>query len=173
MKGKSLIVPTVIVSMALTAIAVNASPGDSNDPLVSKSYVDSRINEILTLSGNGTKGNVSTDYIDEITEEVLGRLEYVLNTSNDWKSTYTPVYAKFGQTIVGDEGSEIILRSGTGKGYCIDINGMVNMTTGAEIFDGDSVDINNLIIVPRGGRGVTVTSAEAWFIIRGGHSILN
>ena len=66
---------TVGMAFLITAtgmrMAANAAPGDSADPLVSKSYVDSRINEILDISGLGAVLDT-----EALVEEILRKLEF-------------------------------------------------------------------------------------------------
>jgi len=82
------------------------------------------------------------------------------------------VRAVGGQRIIGGEGTEIILRGGQATAFTSGPDGLVNVTFGTELFGGESIPANHLLIVPRAdGRGVNVHSAEAWFIIRGEYTI--
>ena len=131
--------------MLTVSLAASSDPGTGADPLVSKSYVDSRIEEAvsgLTGSQNGTQ-----------------------------TGTYTPVEVTAGQTLLGGEGTEIILRSGKAVGCCPGENGIVDTTTAAELRQNGTVTINHLLIVPRNdGRGVTA-STDAWFLVKGSYQI--
>ncbi len=155
--------------------ASNVQPGSAQDPLVTKSYVDDK------LSQSATKVDQQA-----IVDDVMAQIEFLYgdtlsgnNTGSNTTATpgqeaaqtYVPVSAKAGQIIVGHEGTEIILRSGTAVGYCPGANGLVNVTQGSELGNGDAVKLNNLLIVPRhDGRGVSVKT-DAWFIIKGGYNI--
>ena len=151
----------ICLSLSFAGTASGAEPGDALDPLVSKSYVDSKISE--TLSGLSSS-NLSED---EIVNKVLSKI----NASAG--SQYVPVSASAGSIVVGGEGAEIILRSGSGVGYVIGSDGMVDATTGTDIKNGAKVEKNHMLIVPRNdGRGVKVTS-DAWFIIKGSYNILD
>ncbi|MDR1210088.1 MAG: hypothetical protein LBK41_07225 [Clostridiales bacterium] len=159
---------TVSVS-ALAAASVWSAPGDSSDPLVSKSYVDKRIEEVKAIAGQGGGTSGSADN-DALLSEILGRVEQIYG-SRIQAAAYTPVFASAGQTILGAEGAEILLRSGKAVGRAPGANGLVNATDGSEIMNGTEVEINNIIIVPRGdGRGVTAMT-DAWFLVKGGYTI--
>ncbi len=138
--------------------AANVSPGSSADPLVSKSYVDEKISELLGVLS--TSGGYNTG-------------DSANSASQTNADTYTPVSAQSGQIILGGEGTEIILRSGSAVGYCEGENGIANVTIGADIGNGTIVGKNNLLIVPRNdGRGVKVSgNGEAWFLIKGSYEI--
>lgn len=146
MKNKILffiqIVFTIISITVVTVLANQA--GSSEDPLVAKSYVDEKINSLLET----------------------------LNKSDDLTvATYTPVYVEKNQIVFGDEGTEIILRSGSAKAVISGVDGLTNITTGQNILDGEKINTNNLIIVPRNdGRGIQAVE-NCWFLIKGNYSI--
>ncbi len=151
--------------------AATVQPGSTADPLVSKSYVDDRINQVLNAV-SGTNANSSTSNInkDAVVEEVLSRLQ-TLKMGGDGAS-YVAINAAKGKKILGHEGTEIILRSGTAVGVCPGENGIVNATTGQEITQGTKIDKNNILIIPRyDGRGIQVTSEEVWLLVKGGYDI--
>lgn len=153
--------------------AANVEPGTSADPVVTKSYVDEKISELMGVFNNsGTNNSVMTSKDKE--EIVNSVMEQLTGLSGKVESSmYKPVSAKKGQTILGGEGSEIILRSGNAVGYCSGVDGIVNATTGTEVSNGTKIQKNNLLIIPRNdGRGVKVTTEEAWFIIKGSYQII-
>lgn len=85
---------------------------------------------------------------------------------------YDVVYLTKGQTIVGS--SEFILRSGSAISTCPGINGITDITDGVDLTDGMEIPWNHLLLVPRDdGRGITVTSAEAYIMARGQYTVLD
>ena len=83
---------------------------------------------------------------------------------------YTVVYVTEGQSVVGN--CEIILRSGTAKALCPGANGISDLTAGADLPGGTAISANHLLLVPRNdGRGITVTSADAYVMVRGTYSV--
>ena len=161
----------VLLALALTAagavaLLAQGAPGSDMDPVVSKSYVDMRIEQVMSLMTGAqpeTDANVDADalrqsIIDELRTE---------------PAAFAPVQAFLGQVLMGGEGAEIILRSGTAAGFVTGENGLVNATEGVEVMNGYDVPANHLILVPRDdGRGIVVTSEEAWFIVKGGCHIV-
>lgn len=127
--------------------------GTSSDPLVTKSYVDEKINDLKEYVQESLSGLDNTD-------------------SEDSSSQYQVILVPKGSTIVGGEGTEMILRSGTAKVVSSTTNGLVNMTTGEDALNGTSVAKNNLMIVPRDdGRGMEVTSDNTNIMVRGSYEI--
>ena len=121
----------LIVSMLIFAMGIyfaSASPGDSNDPVVTKSYVDKR-------------------------------------------GAFAPLHLSAGQSLIGGEGAEIILRSGEAAAIATGKNGVSDMTDGRDISAGQAIGLNHHLLVPRAdGRGIRV-STEAWVMIRGDYKV--
>ena len=153
MKSKFIAGIEIFAATALVFAGVTAfgAAGTQDDPLVSKSYVDDKINQVLEIV-NG--GSVSVD-----------------GTIAPAGGSYQPVYASVGQVVLGGEGTEIILRSGKANIYIEGVDGLVDATTGKNLTTGDVATSNHIMIVPRDdGRGVKVTEA-AWFLIKGDYTI--
>lgn len=150
-----------------------ATIGTESDPLVSKSYVDSKIGEVLALiNGTGGTGAGSAANTDEIVAQVLAQINEGDATGGSVAvNGYVPVSVKVGQTIYGSEGTELILRAGKGQAVINGVDGLVDITTGGELLNGGKAVKNHLLIVPRDdGRGIKVTEA-AWFLVKGGYEI--
>lgn len=141
----------LLASLVLTTGIVFANQaGGADDPLVTKSYVDDKINKALEkLNLNQQEGtNVNINAL-----------------------SYTPVMVTVGQTIYGKEGTEIILRSGKGTAVVPTREGIANITTGQDLKNGAFIGRNHLLITPRDdGRGIKVTE-NAWFLVKGDYSI--
>ncbi len=136
------------ISMLFQAVAAGGDPGSSTDPLVTKSYVDQSISSLMTaLSASSATGTAAVP-------------------------VYEPVQLVYGQKLRGGEGAEIIMRSGSGRCFSAVESGLVDVTGGKEIFHNQTVEQNHMLIVSRDdGRGVQVTSDDAWFIVRGNYTI--
>jgi len=105
-----------------------ATPGSSEDPVVTKSYVDVKV-------------------------------------------SYVPAKLEPGQILTGDEGTEIILRSGEATAIDNGANGVSDITAGKDLMTGNQVSLNHLLLIPRkDGRGIQV-STEAWVLVRGNYTI--
>ncbi len=181
----ALIATIVTVSLAYASNIQTSDPGSSSDPLVSKSYVDKKVSEVLNVVSNG--GTAQTTLSQKDTDDLMLQVDFLVkqylsenglkndgngSSSSSDSTAFKPVNVVVGQTLVGEEGSEIILRRGkavavTGQ------DGIVDLTSGGELFNGNAVSINHLLMVPRtDGRGVKVTE-NAWFTVKGGYSIVS
>ncbi len=196
--------------------------GSKEDPLVTKSYVDTKISNALSninLDGSDvgasfelsseqekelvelvtqqvlaiitlntdTKGDELTEEVKEyIDDAILSAMNEIANNIDiggnnssdntdlviDNSSVYVPVELQNGDILLGDEGTEIILRSGSAVSYVDSQDGIVNVSDGTEYMEGVSIPKNNMLIVPRNdGRGIRATNNSTWLIVKGGYTI--
>ncbi len=156
--NKNLIIGTQIflasiISMSVIAFATQA--GSAEDPLVSKSYVDEEIKKAIA--------NISVNLDDSVLDN---------NANSVVANTFVPVLVEANKTLFGKEGSEIILRSGN----CIavipeGVSEIANITTGSDISNNQSLEINNLLIISRDdGRGIKA-NVDSWFLVKGDYII--
>ncbi len=125
-----------------------ADPGSSADPLVSMSY----INDVLMPQVRS--------YVDSKTME---------GTS----SAYKIVNLKKGQTVIGAQSTEFILRMGTASVVATEKGGLADVTAGYDLPNGSVMPANHLLIVPfEDWRGVTMQS-DGILMIKGVYSVHN
>jgi hypothetical protein len=126
----------------------NSTPGSTDDPIVTKSYVDQKLAEIQGGSGTGT-GTAAAGKLEVVTVPVDKR-------------------------IIVQDGGELIVRSGKAIAYSADANGLSDMTDGLDIQPGKPVAANHLILFPRGGRGVQADPKQKnglIVLVRGGYQL--
>lgn len=171
MKKTKAAIAVSIIAIGILSINVLASSnqaGSASDPVVTKSYVDKKISDAL---GKGSSGELSEYQMAFIISEIKESLADEMNSKGAVGASYIPVNVEAGFILIGEEGTEIILRSGQAEGYTEGAEGIVNATTGEEIGNHTKISKNNLLIIPRSdGRGVKCAT-NSWFIIKGGYSI--
>lgn len=116
--------------------AGNAEPGSVNDPLITKSYLDSYMSN--------------------------------LGISGDAQSGYNKVTLTKGKTMVGQEGTEILLYSGSANAYAKS-GKLVNVTIGEAVNDGMSLGKYCEYLCPDADSGITAMSDVVVFV-KGGYS---
>lgn len=136
---------------------VFSEPGTSKDPLISKSYVDNKIEQLKV-------------YIDE----KIGSGGKTGGVSGSSES-FEVVEVKSGQSIILGEGAELILRSGVALSISRvengEDNGLCDVTTGVDLVTDQQVQKNHLLISPRNdGRGV-VAAIDSFFMVKGAYEI--
>lgn len=152
---RQIFICALIAAFCLTgyAFAQSASPGSSDDPAVSKSYVDAQITEIKTYIDTKVSGS---------SRESQGSF-----------AVFTPVLIPAGSTLIGGEGTELILRSGAATAIEVDHNGISDLTSGKDLKMNQKVAQNHYLIVPKAdGRGIKIgRQADAWVMIKGTYSL--
>lgn len=185
------ILATGVIGTTLLATTVlgASTAGSSDDPIVTKSYVDTQVSQIMSIissnagstSGSGSTSSSLSDadkkkLVEEITQQVVAIINATSSTGTDSTislgTSYEPVELKKGQILLGGEGTEIILRSGVANAFVSTTNGIVNATVGSELMNGQAINKNNIIIVPRAdGRGVIANSDGTWLLVKGTYTI--
>lgn len=93
------------------------------------------------------------------------------NTDEDSQGAFVPVKLEKGQILIGGEGAEIIFRSGAATAYSENEMGVIDVSSGTELFNGDKLLPNHLLIIGRNdGRGAK-SSSESWFTVKGTYRI--
>jgi len=136
------------------ARAISAEPGTEGDPLVSKSYVDSKMSEFTSLA-NSLKQQVQT-------------------MQSQGGIIFTVVELKPGQELIAGAGAEIVLRSGSAKAIQGTYGGLADVTSdaGIELMTGDNIPKNHLLLVSRDdGRGLRTENEGAFLLVKGSYTI--
>lgn len=148
------IVITMFSFSAISNASSTAEPGSSSDPVVTKSYVDQRIDDVMGVLNYSAGASTNTGTVN----------------SQSSSANFSPVSVNLGNSIIGGEGCEMILRSGRGFAVAA-TDGISNVTTGKDIKNNGEIPANNLLIIPRNdGRGVRVVES-AWFLVKGSYCI--
>ncbi len=161
---KKVLIITLILTFVLTSV-IFAAPGDTNDPIVVLSYLNSRLEDLIE--------KYSLKDIVNLKEQVKKLSDASLNTGNTNTTTALEVVEiKTGEKIICKAGTELILRGGEAKIIGSELGGLTNVTMGKDFVSGMSAVSNNLMIVPRDdGRGV-YTDSYAIFIVRGSYEVI-
>jgi len=203
---KSLLVVVMLIAAFAAAYFVPAlaQPGDTNDPAITRSYLNHRISELraeidglravitsgtsagfpdITIPGTGVTPGSTTPQQEELFMEFIRYFESlygeVLNAalSTIWAAEegmiipFTPLNIPAGSSLIAEAGAEFILRSGSATAVS-GPDGMVNVTTGVDIVNGNPIPTNHLLLVPRSdGRGF-VALTDVWVMIKGGFEIV-
>ncbi|MBL0385489.1 hypothetical protein JJB07_02405 [Tumebacillus sp. ITR2] len=128
-----------------------SAPGSADDPIVTKSYVDQKLAGVSNGGGGGNTGG---------------------GTPASTDASYKVVTLSAGQSIKGGEGSELILRGGTATAIASSNGGVSDVTGGADLAQGDKVELNHLLLTPRNdGRGMKVGNGTAYVMVRGTYTV--
>lgn len=159
------------VLLAGSAYAVAKEPGTTNDPLVTKSYVDQKISALKGQSSGSGSTNSLEKEIAELSLEMEILTQEMDKLRTEKSSAYEVVTVPQGNSIFGKQGTEMIVRSGEGVVLASQGGGLQDMTEGTDLNDQSSVPKFHLIIIPReDGRGL-YANKELIVMVRGGYTI--
>ncbi len=147
---------------------------EANSEKASKSELQSVANRVSSLEKQMAKIQASVSSILEALED---------EENKPLSAAYNIVYMKYGQKLFSQKHSfEIILRTGeaevispfsydNGSEY---VMGIADITSGTDVTDGSAIEKNHMLVVPSGGdgRGILVTSEDAYILVRGEYYIV-
>lgn len=151
-------------ALILPAHAEAPTPGSTDDPVVTKSYVDQKVaEEIAKIKGGVTSPN-PTPTPGATTPPATGVTDGV-----------TVIQLQAGQTLYGAAGAEFIVR--TGKTLVVsNDDGVPDVTAGKDLAPNTAITTNHLLIFPREGRGVKPdpkSKDDIYIMVKGGYLLLN
>ncbi|MFB4331594.1 hypothetical protein RB297_22195 [Paenibacillus sp. CR_12] len=138
------------------ADGASTTPGTTDDPVVTKSYVDQQIQQALNGGGGGTTNPTNPTQPSQGADEVKN------------------VALKPGKILIADAGTEFIVRSGNAVIYTEVASGVADLTDGKDLLNGETAPKNHLLSFPREGRGIQVKEGQTSNLIvmvRGGYTI--
>lgn len=147
-----------IVALALLACLIvgqgvygaTKTPGSAEDPLVTLSLVEQKLSQLKF-------------YVDE-------RLKSVPKEQQGGTALEV-VELKPGEKLIGQSGTEIILRAGDAVTIASSLGGLADVTGAKDLQHNDVVPANHLLIVPRDDqRGVSAKS-NVVLMVRGGYTV--
>ncbi len=138
----------IIIAAFLTIPSLAANPGSEEDPLISMSYVEDVLMPQIK------------SYVDTKATEASGQ-------------NYEIVNLKKGQTVIGGQSSEFILRMGDATVVATKKGGLADVTAGIDLANGTVMPANHLLIVPFDDwRGIKMVT-DGIVMIKGIYSVTN
>ncbi len=155
MKKNFLKIKVVAALVCLLSVftVVLAEPGGSDDPLISKSYIETVLMPRIQ------------NYIDS-------KLAGVSSGGNSQPAdTFSVVEMNAGQKMICGAGTELILRMGSAGIIATEKGGLADTTAGFDLSNGTDMPANHLLIVPvNDGRGITAKSTVL-VMVKGSYEI--
>jgi len=160
-KAKAALIFSVVCILISTVIAF-AAPGDDSDPLVTLSYItdvllpdiDSRIDrKVNTAVNEAMQGNS------------------VSNPSAEGGETFVLVNIEKGYSLIGEEGTEMVVRAGSGTVIATSQGGLADLTSGVDLADGSVIPLNHHLLVPRSDSRGLDFDEKAIVLIKGAYKV--
>ena len=174
MKRRFTLATALVLVVLLGLITVTAVQGGSDDPLVSLSYltnifkpqVMAELEQKLTAADQAALAEIEAKLQNAGGGGTTGNAGSVSVSS----AAYVVVDVKQGQTMIMDIGCEVMLRIGGGTVKANSSVGLINMTDGNTLENGQALVTNHLYLVTLDGRGFTASS-DAKLLVRGGYTV--
>ena len=166
-----MIIMITIISLFVLSMADGAEPGSEGDPIVTLSFVDKKIEQIKYYV-DSTIGVNQID-IEKLDAELKKKDREIEELKRKVESslTFEVVELERGQSLIADEGAEIIIRSGKTSAVYGQQGGLSDITSAKDLQKGESIELNHMLIASRGdGRGVKAES-KVYLIIKGGYEL--
>jgi hypothetical protein len=133
--------------------------GSADDPLITLSYLTDKLTPDLMAQVDKR--------LDALRAALEERFTGLLKAQGSVKSeTYTLVSLSSGQTLTGDVGCEILLRSGAATA----VNALADTSAGSAAGAGTSITANHLYLVTAAGAG-RKASASTQLLVRGAFTV--
>ncbi len=156
-----ILISATLIMFVFSAVVAFASPGDSSDPLVTLSY----ITETLMPEINSHIDQRITQKID------MALASYTPPAKTEANNSFILVNVKKNQTIIGEEGTEFVVRGGSGIIVATSSGGIADLSAGMDLPDGTAFPPNHLLLVPRNdSRGIRFNT-DGIVLIKGNYTV--
>jgi hypothetical protein len=158
-----LLIGSMITAYA-NSIPPAGQPGSTEDPVVTKSYVDEQIQKLLggQYEVGGQTSPADSEQVNRLKTQIAALEATVkkLQESGAGGVQYQIIVVKPGQTLLGGMGTEFTVRAGKAVISSNTSDGIADLTDGIDLKNGTAAPTNHLLLIPREGRGLKV-AAEA------------
>ena len=156
LKNKRIIVITLILAISLTAVSIAANPGSSDDPLISLSYFEDKIDSLKDNLSKSLSSSLNEKF-DELSDEIEKNIDDIKKNGVTAPTSFELITLGENETLILEASTEIIVRSG--KSIVItsenSSGGISDVTLGKDLANGETITNNHLLIVPKSdGRGI-------------------
>ncbi len=167
-----------IVSTNADGLVSSNQPGSAEDPIVTKSYVDQRLKELIQEELSRINGgrDVGTGLTDEPAGQDKDKNKDTGDKGQAAPANFTVVKLGSGQMLYAGAGTEFIVRTGKAVAFSGDENGIPDLTAGKDIAAGEQIELNHLLMFPREGRGIKPApgqKADIFVMIKGNYLLMN
>lgn len=169
-----------LMAAGLTGVALAAGQqGTQSDPLVTLSYLTNQATPAILAQVDtkiSQRESELTQQLDQVVDSYVQEVSDKLGSSSgagsgqSTSSSYTVVNLQQGQKLIGGEGCEFLLRSGTAVCVSSSAPGLIDMTAGSTLSNGSALVQNHLYLGTVEGRGVQASTAVT-LLVRGDYTL--
>ena len=157
-------------------MALAAGEGTKEDPLITKSYLEQTATPAILEQVDKRVEVYEEQLVDKLDASIQAysaKMEEAVaqHESKQSNATYAVVTLKKGQQLKLDVGCEVMLRIGTAQCVTPSAPGLINITTGQNLNNGEALQVNNLYMATITGRAVKATADTTKVLVRGGYTV--
>lgn len=174
-KRIQIVISLIVALIVSSAIIAFAAPGDSNDPLVTLSYITEtlmpQIDQKINASIDAKLDQKISEKIDEELAGFTPSSPSASTSSGASAESFILVNVRKNQRIIGGEGTEFVVRSGSGVIIATENGGIADLSAGCDLPNGSAVPLNHHLLVPRNdSRGIKFDT-NAIVLIKGTYTV--
>lgn len=163
LKNKRIVVITLILAISLTAVSIAANPGSSDDPLISLSYFEDKIDSLKDDLSKVLSDTLNKKF-EDLSKEIEKNIDDIKKNGVTAPTSFELITLGANETLILEASTEVIVRSG--KSIVItsenSSGGISDVTSGKDLINGETITNNHLLIVPKSdGRGIKATITGA------------
>ena len=162
-KNKRIIVTTLTLIFLLTAVSIAANPGSSDDPLISLSYFEDKIDNLKDDLSKTLSSSLNEKF-DKMSDDIEKNIDDIKKNGVTAPTSFELITLGADETLILEASTEVIVRSG--KSIVVtsenSSGGISDVTLGKDLINGEAITNNHLLIVPKSdGRGIKATVTGA------------
>ena len=177
MKRKWKIAAAAVCVVFLVTVAYAATAGSRNDPLVTLGYLENifsrQVESAVDEAVRGQEEQLRQD-LDQAIEDWDEQVQNAIGEGGSGGSSnavFQVVTLSRGQTLVGDVGCEVMLRIGSAACVSSGSPGLIDISAGSTLNNGQALETNHLYLVTISTRSVQATSDTVRVLVRGPYTI--
>ncbi|NCB41869.1 MAG: hypothetical protein EOM59_04540 [Clostridia bacterium] len=124
---------------------------------------------IAVIFGSESGAGTAADPV--VTKSYVDALFASISEGNSSAGAFQVVEVQAGAKLIGEAGTEMILRGGKATAIDNGKDGISDLTAGKDLKTGTSVSMNHLLLIPKDdGRGILCT-IRSWVMVKGEYEI--
>jgi len=165
----------VLASVALVgAFSASATGGDQTDPLITLSYLTQVIKpELLSKVDEQVAANEQAllGKVDSAISDYSKKMEEALGGTSGEGAVYTIIELSKDELLCPVTGGEIMLRAGTATVLSGSVPVLHDVTSGAAVGIGGTLQVNHLYVIPLEGAVIAATT-DCTLLVRGQYVVV-
>lgn len=168
MKNKKLTQAVVLVTSVVALSGIILATGSDSDPLVTLSYLEETVTPALKAEAQAQAQESVLQLESSINQEIAGLKDSITQSPTSTDGQFYLVELAKGETLQINQGTQVVLRSGTATAAASGNPVMMSLTEGGSVDSGHSLVANHLYLSTQ-STGTVAASADCLLMVCGGY----